>query len=445
MPDDADQADQRNQNVDYHRIKSFLITSLIRTLETDQVPQGQAGKAAARLLSQIYAKSGLQLSDATREKLFEEVLDELNGFGPIQPLMDDPDISEVLVNGAEQVYAERNGKLVKTEIAFDDNDHILRLIERIIAPLGKRIDQDHPTFQARLPDGSYINAVIPPVALDGPAITIRKFGKEKLTISQLIEAGSVTESIVEFLNACVAARLNIVISGGSGSGTTTLLNALSGYIPAEERIVTIEDSAELKLLQEHVVRLESKAPNWDGRGAVTMRDLVQTALQMRPDRIVVGKVRHGESLDLLQAFNTGTEGALISVRANSPREAIARLEKMALMAESDMSVRTVREQIAFGVDLIIQQARLRDGSRKITQITELAGMEGDTIVLTDIFKFEQAGIEPDGRVIGEIQPTGIRPLFSSRLEQAGFKLKAQIFGANVAELLSQGRKSSNLR
>lgn len=431
--------------VDYAKVKNFLTTTLSRTMEAEQLPPGQARKLALQHLSQIYGKTGLQYPDAIREKLFQEVLDELIGFGPIQPLLDDPEITEVMVNGPKQIYIEKKGKVIKTDISFQNNDHVLRLIDRIIAPIGRRIDHDHPTVDARLPDGSRVNAVIPPVAIDGPSITIRKFGKEKLTINQLIEFGSITEIMAEFLHACVVARLNIIISGGTGSGKTTLLNILSSYIPEDERIVTIEDSAELKLQQEHIVRLETKTPNLDGSGAVTIRDLVRNSLRMRPDRIVVGEVRGGEALDMLQAMNTGHDGSLTTLHANTPRDAISRLETMTLMAGLELPIRVVREQIASAVDLIVQQTRLRDGTRKVTQITELAGMEGDTVVLTDIFKFEQTGISTDGMVLGELKPTGIRPLFTNRLEQAGFKLKPEVFGVNVAEMLSQGRRSSRIR
>lgn len=298
---------------------------------------------------------------------------------------------------------------------------------------------------ARLPDGSRVNAVIPPAAIDGPSITIRKFKKERLTIQQLVDFGSLTESMAEFLQACVVARLNIIISGGTGSGKTTLLNILSSFIPADERIVTIEDAAELQLQQDHVVRLEAQPPRADGSGGVTIRDLVRNALRMRPERIVVGEVRGGEALDMLQAMNTGHDGSLTTLHANSPRDAISRLETMSLMAGIELPIRVVREQIASAVDLIVQQTRLRDGTRKVTQITELAGMEGDTIVLTDIFKFEQTGVSTDGKVLGELKPTGIRPLFSTRLEAAGFKLRPEVFGVNIADMLAQGRRPSRTR
>ncbi len=405
----------------------------------------QRRRAVHQNLAQVYSRTGLQLADGVREKLFQDVLDELSGFGPIQPLLDDPEITEVMVNGPKHVYIERAGKVIKTDITFEDNEHVLRVIDRIVSPLGRRIDYDHPTVDARLPDGSRVNAVIPPVAIDGPSITIRKFSRERLSINQLVAFGSLTEAMAEFLRACVIARLNILISGGTGSGKTTLLNILSGFIPEEERIVTIEDAAELQLQQEHVVRLETKQPNADGTGGVTIRDLVRNALRMRPERIVVGEVRGGEALDMLQAMNTGHDGSLTTLHANTPRDAISRLETMTLMAGIELPIRVVREQVASAVDLIVQQTRLRDGTRKVTQITEVAGMEGDTIVLTDIFKFEQTGISPEGKVLGELKPTGIRPLFTPRLEAAGFKLRPEVFGVNISEMLAQGRRPARGR
>lgn len=429
--------------VDINKVKSFLTTALLRGFDADKPPPEQRRQAAYQNLSQIYAKTGLQLSDEVRERLFREVLDELLGYGPIQPLLDDPEVTEVMVNGPKLVYIERRGKVEKTPITFENNEHILRVIERIVTPLGKRVDADHPTVDARLPDGSRVNAVVPPVAIDGPAITIRKFNNEKLTMQELIRTGSLTESMAEFLHACVVTRLNILISGGTGSGKTTLLNILSGFIPEDERIVTIEDAAELKLQQEHVVRLETKLPGPNGDGAMTVRDLVRNALRMRPERIVVGEVRGGEALDMLQAMNTGHDGSLTTLHANSPRDGLSRLETMTLMAGIDLPLRVIREQIASAVDLIVHQSRLRDGVRMVTQITEVAGMEGDTVVLTDIFKFEQTNIDSNGKVLGELKPTGIRPMFSSRLEQAGFKLKPDVFGVNVAEMLAANRRGGN--
>jgi pilus assembly protein CpaF len=430
---------QRSQSVDLNKVKSFL-TSSLRGLDTDRLAPEQRRQTAYQNLVQTYTRTGLQLPDEVREKLFREVLDELTGYGPIQPLLDDGEVTEVMVNGPKQVYIERKGKVVKTDIVFENNEHVLRLIDRIVTPLGRRIDADHPTVDARLPDGSRVNAVIAPVAIDGPAITIRKFSKERLTVKQLIALGSLTETMAEFLRACVVSRLNIIISGGTGSGKTTLLNVLSSYIPEEERIVTIEDAAELQLQQEHVVRLETKPPDADGTNAVSIRDLVRNSLRMRPERIVVGEARGGEALDMLQAMNTGHDGSLTTLHANTPRDAISRLETMALMAGLELPLRVLREQIASAVDLIVQTSRMRDGSRKVTQITELAGMEGETVVLTDIFKFEQTGVSPDGKVLGELKPTGIRPLFSSRLEMSGFKLRPEVFGASVADILAQGRR-----
>ncbi|HEX6034409.1 MAG TPA: CpaF family protein, partial [Anaerolineales bacterium] len=331
------------------------------------------------------------------------------------------------VNGPKKVFIEKKGKLTKSAITFDDDDHVLRVIDRIILPLGRRVDADTPTVDARLPDGSRVNAVIRPVSIDGPSITIRKFKKDKLSIQQLINFGSLTPQMAEFVRACVLAHLNIVISGGTGSGKTTLLNVLSSYIPEEERIITIEDAAELQLQQDHVLRMETKVANTDGRGAVSIRDLVRNSLRMRPDRIVVGECRGGEALDMLQAMNTGHDGSLTTLHANSPRDAISRMETMVLMAGMDLPLKVVRQQISSAVDLIIQQSRLKDGSRKVTAITEVVGMEGDVVVLTDIFKFEQTGTAEGGKIVGELKATGIRPIFSPRLEAAGLKLGAEIF------------------
>ncbi|MFN8401623.1 MAG: CpaF family protein [Anaerolineales bacterium] len=349
------------------------------------------------------------------------------GFGPIQPLLDDPDVSEIMVNGPKKIFVEKKGQLTKSEITFDDDDHVLRVIDRIIMPLGRRVDFDSPTVDARLPDGSRVNAVVRPVSIDGPSITIRKFRKDKLKAEDLISFGSITKQMADFLEACVKARFNIVISGGTGSGKTTLLNVVSGFIPEGERIVTIEDAAELQLQQDHVMRMETKPANSDGLHAVTIRDLVKNSLRMRPDRIVVGEVRGGEALDMLQAMNTGHDGSLTTVHSNSPRDAISRLETLVLMAGMELPLKVVRTQISSAIDLIVQQTRLKDGKRKVTAITEVAGMEGDVVVLTDIFKFNQTGVTQDGQVLGELQPTGIRPNFSPRLEAAGFKLGAEVF------------------
>jgi len=361
-------------------------------------------------------------------------------FVVTQERLDDSDISEVMVNGCEKIYIERKGKLVKTNIKFENDDQILKVIDRIILPLGRRIDADSPMVDARLPDGSRVNAVIPPVTIDGPSLTIRKFQKGKLTTEQLIQYGSMTRGIADFLRACVISRLNIIISGGTGSGKTTLLNVLSGFIPTDERIVTIEDAAELQLQQDHIVRMEAKPPNSEGRNAVTIRDMVRNSLRMRPDRIVVGEVRGGEALDMLQAMNTGHDGSLTTLHANTPRDALSRLETMVLMSGMDLPIKVIREQVASAIDLIIQQSRLKDGSRKLTSVSEVSGMEGETVVMSEIFKFEQTSIAPDGKIIGEIKPTGLRPFFGSRLEAAGFKLGPEVFGANISEMLNPRRR-----
>ncbi len=410
---------------------------ITRELEARPIPFEERRRAVFQLLTQTYNQTNLQLPITLKDQIFRDVLDEMLGFGPIQPLLEDPAISEVMVNGPEKVYIERDGKLSRTNVKFENDSHVLRVIDRIILPLGRSIDTDKPTVDARLPDGSRVNAVIPPVAIDGPSITIRKFMNDKLSVEQLIEFNSITHKMAEFLRACVIARLNIVISGGTGSGKTTLLNVLSSYIPEDERIVTIEDAAELKLMQEHVVRLETKPPNVDGVGRVGIRDLVRNSLRMRPDRIVVGEVRGGEALDMLQAMNTGHDGSLTTLHANSPRDALSRLETMALMSGLDMPLKVIREQIASAVDLIVQQSRLKDGSRKVTSITEVAGMEGDVIVMTDVFKFEQTGVTEGGEVIGKLKPTGIRPLFGPRLEAAGFKLGAEVFTTDILKLRQQ--------
>jgi pilus assembly protein CpaF len=409
-------------------------------LESRPIPIDERREFMLQTLQNAYQTTKLQLPNAVREQIFHDILDELLGFGPLQPLLDNPEISEVMVNGAGNVYIERKGKLTRTNITFDSDEQVMRIIDRIILPLGRRIDADIPTVDARLPDGSRVNAVIPPVAIDGPTITIRKFQKDKLSVSQLVELGSITRNMAEFLRACVISRLNILISGGTGSGKTTLLNILSGYIPVDERIVTIEDAAELKLQQDHVVRLETKPANIEGKHPVTIRDFVRNSLRMRPDRIVVGEVRGGEALDMLQAMNTGHDGSLTTLHANSPRDATSRLETMCMMAGMDLPVRVIREQIASAIDVIVQQSRLRDGSRKVTAITEVAGMEGDTIVMTDIFRYEQKEIRTDGTVVGELKPTGIRPLFTQRLEVAGFRLGPEVFGANLGEMLGGRRR-----
>jgi pilus assembly protein CpaF len=379
------------------------------------------------LFDQTLEQEGIVMTRGERQKLFEEVHAEIQGFGPIEPLLQDPSVSEIMVNGPNLVYVERQGKLIKTGVEFENDEHVLRIIDRIVSPLGRHIDESSPMVDARLPDGSRVNAIIPPLSLVGPTITIRKFAKIPLTVDDLIRFGSMTPELAEFLKACVIARLNIIVSGGTGSGKTTLLNVLSGFIPDDERIVTIEDAAELQLQQEHVVGLESRPPNIEGKGAIRIRDLVINALRMRPDRIVVGECRGAEALDMLQAMNTGHDGSLTTGHANSPRDVLARLETMVLMAGMDLPLRAIREQISSAIDVIVQQSRFRDGSRRITNVTEVQGMEGDIIVLQDVFVFEQMG-EEAGKINGRIKPTGIRPRFMTKLEDANIHLPPSVFG-----------------
>ncbi|HEX2995655.1 MAG TPA: CpaF family protein [Anaerolineales bacterium] len=419
----------RLTSADLLKFKRYLIENVGRSMEGEQLQLGDRAEFMKQRLQEIYVQTKVSLPEDIRKQIFHDILDEMTGFGPIQPLLDDPDVSEVMVNGPKKVFIEKNGKLTKSGVTFDDDDHVARIIDRIILPLGRRVDADSPTVDARLPDGSRVNAVIRPCSIDGPCITIRKFKKDKLSVDQLIKFGSLTQNMAEFIRACVLAHLNIVISGGTGSGKTTLLNVLSSYIPENERIVTIEDAAELQLQQDHVLRLETKVANIDGKGSVTIRDLVRNSLRMRPDRIIVGECRGGEALDMLQAMNTGHDGSLTTLHANTPRDAISRLETMVLMAGMDLPLKVVRQQISSAVDLIIQQTRLKDGSRKVTAITEVVGMEGDIVVMTDIFKFEQTGVAEGGKIIGELKATGIRPNFNPRLEAAGFKLGAEVFMA----------------
>lgn len=407
------------------RIQDRLISELDPSMDLSHTEEVR--RKIEAMYDQYLMQEGLVLSRSERQRLFEQIVAEILGYGPLEPLLRDETITEIMVNGPKKIFVERSGKIEPVNITFESDEHLMRIIDRIVSPLGRRIDESSPMVDARLPDGSRVNAIIPPLALNGPTLTIRKFSRKPLTVEDLIRFGSITPEAVEFLKACVVARLNIIVSGGTGSGKTTLLNILSGFIPADERIITIENAAELQLRQEHVVTLESRPPNIEGKGEVTIRDLVINSLRMRPDRIVVGECRGGEALDMLQAMNTGHDGSLTTLHANSPRDALARLETMCLMAGMDLPVRAIREQIASAVDLIIHQERMRDGSRKVVQITEVQGMEGDVIVLSDIFQFEQQGIE-NGRVIGRLKPTGIRPKFIERIEAANIHLPPHIFG-----------------
>ncbi|HET7375344.1 MAG TPA: CpaF family protein, partial [Anaerolineae bacterium] len=362
-----------------------------------------------------------------RQRLFEQIAAEILGFGPLEPFLVDETITEIMVNGPKNIYIERRGRIERTTTQFESNDHVMRIIDRIVAPLGRRIDESSPYVDARLPDGSRVNAIIPPLALNGPTITIRKFFRIPLTVEKLVETGSLTAEAVEFLKACVQARLNILVSGGTGSGKTTLLNILSGFIPDDERIVTIENAAELQLRQEHVVTLESRPANIENRGEVTIRDLVINSLRMRPDRILVGECRGAEALDMLQAMNTGHDGSMTTLHANSTRDALARMETMVLMAGMDLPHRAIREQISSALNVIVQQERMRDGSRRVINISEVQGMEGEVVTMSDIFTFERTGIE-NGRIIGRLIPTGLRPRFIDKIEASGIRLPPNIFG-----------------
>jgi pilus assembly protein CpaF len=376
---------------------------------------------------EIIKKDGEYLGDIDRKAVIDEIINDLTGFGPITPLLKDEDISEVMVNGPYRVYVERKGKVVLTDVQFRNDEHVMHIIEKIVSPLGRRIDESSPMVDARLPDGSRVNAIIPPLALKGPTITIRKFAKDPFTIENLISFGTLTRDMAIFIDACVKARLNIFISGGTGSGKTTTLNVLSSFIPDDERIITIEDAAELQLGQDHVISLESRPANIEGTGAITIRDLVKNSLRMRPERIVIGEVRGGEALDMLQAMNTGHDGSLATGHSNSPRDMIARLETMVLMAGMELPVRAIRQQISGAIDLIIQQSRLSDGSRRIVSITEVQGMEGEVVVLQDIFTFKQQGKDQNGKLIGKMISTGIRPKFYDKLLASGIQVPDSIF------------------
>jgi pilus assembly protein CpaF len=408
------------------RVQQRLINELDPKLDLSNV--ARVRQQVEEIFNTILDSENIVLSRSERARLFESIAADILGFGPLQELLNDPEISEIMVNGPKKVYVEKRGKIQLTDVTFVDEQHVLRVIDRIVAPLGRRIDESSPMVDARLPDGSRVNAVIRPIALCGPTISIRKFRKEGITIEDLIRFGSLTREMAEFLSACVRASLNIVVSGGTGSGKTTMLNVLSSFIPDDERIITVENAAELQLRQEHVVPLESRPPNVEGKGEISIRDLVINTLRMRPERIVVGECRGGEALEMLQAMNTGHDGSMTTLHANSPRDAIARIETMCLMAGMDLPVRAIREQIASAVNLIVQLARLKDGSRKVIYITEVQGMEGDVVVLSDIFVFEQQGLDERGKIIGQLKPTGIRPRFIDRFEERNIYLPPNIFG-----------------
>src|SRR5215216_5177210 len=371
------------------------------------------------------------LNRIEREKLIEEILDETLGFGPMEPLLKDPTISDILVNGPKKVYIERRGKLEKTEVSFRDNDHLLQIIDRIVSKVGRRVDETSPLCDARLPDGSRVNAVIPPIALDGASLSIRRFGATPLKLEDLLNYKAFSPEMAMLLEACIKARLNVVISGGTGSGKTTLLNTMSSFIPQDERIVTIEDAAELQMQQDHVVRLETRPPNIENKGAIMTRDLVRNALRMRPERIIIGECRGAETLDMLQAMNTGHSGSMTTLHANSVRDAMARLETMIMMAGFELPIKAMRQQIASAVDLVIQVNRLQGGPRKITSITEVMNMEQDVIIMQEIFRFKQLGVDQNGRAFGQFEATGVRPTFVARLETKGVKLPSNMFTERV--------------
>ncbi|HRL11822.1 MAG TPA: CpaF family protein [Aggregatilineales bacterium] len=418
----------RKQENSYTDLKQRVQSRLIAEIEHfDITRKAEIRVQIEELFNAILAEESMVLSRAERQRLFQAIADDIIGFGPLEPLIADDTITEIMVNGPKNIFVERKGQITRATVAFDDDDHVLRVVDRIVAPLGRRVDESQPMVDARLPDGSRVNVIIRPLALVGPTITIRKFSKQPLTYQDLIRFGSMTNEIAEFLRACVIAALNIIVSGGTGSGKTTLLNVLSTFIPNHDRIITVENAAELQLQQEHVVTLESRPANIEGKGMISIQDLVVNCLRMRPDRIIVGECRSGEALDMLQAMNTGHNGSLTTLHANTPRDSVARLEVMCLMAGMDLPTRAIREQIASAIDMIVQNTRLRDGSRKVVYITEVQGMEGEMITMSDIFEFEQTGFE-NNKIVGRIRPTGIRPKFIDRLEDAGIHLPPTVFG-----------------
>jgi pilus assembly protein CpaF len=425
---------QTFERSEYQQVKSDLHRKILDRLNLEKLGRTPSDTAREEVLILIRSSvngEAVPLSFAERERLAREILDEIFGLGPLEPLLKDPTISDILVNRSDRVYIERNGKLELTGLSFKDNSHLMQIIDRIVSKVGRRVDESSPMVDARLADGSRVNAIIPPLAIDGPCLSIRRFGRDPLTARNMIENKTLTEPMLELLSSMVKGKLNILISGGTGAGKTTLLNVLSGYIPSTERIVTIEDAAELQLKQEHVVRLETRAPNIEGKGAVRQRQLVINSLRMRPDRIVVGEVRGEEAFDMLQAMNTGHEGSLTTVHANSQRDALARIENMSLMANLNIPERAVRQQIVSAIHAVCQVARLSDGTRKVISVSEINGMEDDMIVTRDIFVFERRGIDESGKVRGVFKATGTRPQFAERLATAGCRLRPAMFESTM--------------
>ena len=410
------------------RVRQLLVEELGPLLYDRRVGEDELRRQLEEHLKGILSREQVPLSGPDRTQLFQDVTDDVLGYGPIDGLLKDPDVTEVMVNGPGRVYVERSGKLTLSPATFADEAHLRRVIEKIVAQVGRRVDEATPMVDARLPDGSRVNAIIPPLAIGGPFLTIRKFSKDPYTVEDLINFGTLSPATAQFLEACVKGRLNIIVSGGTGTGKTTALNVLSSFIPEDERVVTIEDAKELQLRQDHVLSLESRPPNVEGKGEVRIRDLVRNALRMRPDRIVVGECRGGEALDMLQAMNTGHDGSLTTVHANTPRDSLSRIETMVLMAGMDLPMRAIREQMASAIDLIVQLTRLRDGSRRITHVSEVQGMEGDVIVLQDVFLFDFGmGVDADGRFRGQLKSTGIRPKFAEKLTDHGIHLSPEVF------------------
>ncbi len=415
---------------DVDKLKRLVHRKLLTETEfsvLERMNEDQLAQRIEYLTIQAAGDSDLSIGSRTRREVQQQVIYEVLGYGPIQTLLDDPDITEIMVNGPHKIFIEKGGKIHLTDCRFMDDGHVMRIIEKIISPLGRRLDESMPMVDARLPDGSRVNAIIPPLAVSGPSVTIRKFAVEPLTADDLVSFGTLSEAMKKFLEACVKARLNVLVSGGTGSGKTTTLNVLSSFIPAAERIVTIEDAAELQLQQDHIITLESRPPNVEGKGEITIRQLVRNALRMRADRIVIGEVRGAEALDMLQAMNTGHDGSLTTLHANTARDALARLETLTMMAGMELPTRAIREQIAAALHLIVHQNRLRDGSRRITSITEVQRLEGEGIVMQDLFLFKRYGVAEDGRVKGEYTPTGVRPLFMDILKAEGIELPPDIF------------------